>query len=145
MPSPCPCAVSFAAVSTDSLEKKPASGGRPAPEASAIAMVNDVTGSKRRSPPILDIRLEPTLWITTPAARNASALNAACTSRWKTAAERPPQASAPIMYASWLTVPYASTRLMSSCTRAANAAPTIEIADRTPSRASTLGAPRKIG
>ena len=84
----CMDAVSSAAPSTASLEKKPASGGTPASAASPSVIVAKVTGISRRSPPMSGIRLVPTAWMTEPAARNSSALNAAWVSRWNVGGDR---------------------------------------------------------
>ena len=67
------------------------------------------------------IELVPTAWMTQPAARNSSALNAACVSRWNSAVAETPTANPANMNATWLTVLHASTRLMSSCAVAASA------------------------
>ena len=90
-------AVSSAAPSTASLEKKPENGGRPASAARPTVIVAKVTGISRRRPPMSGIRLVPTAWITEPAARNSSALKAAWVSRWKVEASADPTARAASM------------------------------------------------
>ena len=56
-------------------------------------------------------------WITLPEPRKSSALKNACVIKWKMPEVNAPTPSARNMYPSWLTVEYASTRLMSFCTR----------------------------
>ena len=80
-----------------SLLKNPDSGGSPASAPSPIVIDQNVTGIAARSPPIRVIRLLPTAWMTAPAARNSSALNAAWVSRWNSAAAGTPTASPPAM------------------------------------------------
>jgi hypothetical protein len=118
------------------LLQKPASGGSPMSAPSPIVMDQNVVGIPRRSPPMADMRLVPTAWMTEPAPRNSSALNAAWVSRWNSAAAGAPMARAPVMYASCDTVDHASTRLMSSWTVAAQAPSTIVTAAMTASTAS---------
>ena len=54
----------------------------PRADAWAVRFGVVVTGIGLTRPPMRLIRFEPTAWITAPAARKPSALNAACTSRW---------------------------------------------------------------
>jgi hypothetical protein len=72
---------------------------------------------------------ECTAWITAPEPRNSRALKNACVHRWKNPAVTPsgPIESPATMYASWLIVENARTRLMSSCTNASRADITIVI------------------
>ncbi|RAO48848.1 hypothetical protein PSN01_04719 [Micromonospora saelicesensis] len=90
-------AADSATVSTPSLLQKPANGGTPASAPRPTTVHQNVTGMLRRSPPISDMRVVPTAWITAPAARNSSALKAAWVSRWNSAADGEPTASAPVM------------------------------------------------
>ena len=90
-------AADSATVSTPSLLQKPANGGTPASAPRPTTVHQNVTGMLRRSPPISDISVVPTAWITAPAARNSSALKAAWVSRWNRAADGEPTASAPVM------------------------------------------------
>src|SRR5262245_20905003 len=64
----------------------------------------------------------PMAWITDPEQRKSRALKKACVNRWNTATQYAPTPAARNMYPSWLTVEYASTRLMSYCTSAIEAA-----------------------
>ena len=77
--------------------QNPASGGTPTSAPRPIVMPQNVPGMPRRSPPMRDMRLVPTAWMTDPAARKSSALNAAWVNRWNSAAADDPTASAPIM------------------------------------------------
>src|SRR5437870_4746194 len=63
-----------------------------------------------------------TAWITDPLPRKRSALKNACVIRWNAPAENAPTPIAVNMYPSCETVEYASTRLMSYCTRPIDAA-----------------------
>src|SRR4051812_8068229 len=110
-----PCtASSQAAWMIASLLKNPARGATPASAPKPRVIVTKVSGTLPRSPPITSIDVAPpTACTTDPAARNSSALNAPCASRCRIAADQAPAARAPNMYASWLTVDQASTRLRS--------------------------------
>src|SRR6266581_7278638 len=73
--------------------------------------------------------------MTLPEPRNSRALKKACVMRWKIPAANAPTPSARNMYPSWLTVEYASTRLISFCTSAMVAA---RIAVNAPIEATTV-------
>ena len=96
-PGTSPVVACSAAVRIDSLEKKPASGGTPDSAARPSAISAAVRGSLWRRPPMRPIAAVPTAWITTPAARNSSALKAPWVRRWKTRRRGTPTASAPVM------------------------------------------------
>src|SRR3954452_15639289 len=142
---PWPSVACAAATSTFSLDQKPASGGIPARAPSPLTHDQNVTGMLRRRPPIRHIEFVSTAWITAPAARNSSALNAAWVSRWNSAAAGQPTASAPVMYPIWLTVDQARTRLMSCWAQAANAPSSMVIAAITASTCRVAGAAANSG
>ena len=77
----------------------------------------------------------PLAWFTDPDPRNSRALKKAWVNRWNIAKAYAPTPSASIMYPSWLTVEYASTRLMSFITRPIDAA---KIAVNAPMTATTI-------
>jgi hypothetical protein len=66
-----------------SLEKNPASGGRPARAAEAIKNVMKVVAICLERLPIFHMSLVWTEWITDPAPKKRSALKAACVVKWK--------------------------------------------------------------
>src|SRR5918996_4812749 len=112
-----------------SFDQNPAKGGMPARAREPITNVQNVRGIGFLSPPISLMLFEWTAWITEPAPRNSSALKKAWVNRWNIAAVWPagPRPRAAIMYPSWDTVEYASTRLMSSWTSASSAAISIVV------------------
>ncbi len=123
------------------MDQNPANGGTPASAREPIRNVQNVMGIFLRRPPISLMLFVWTAWITAPDPRNRSALKNACVNRWKNAPVRP---AGPIdipatMYASWLIVEYARTRLMSSWTNAISAAPSIVMPPTTPTICSTTG------
>src|SRR5216117_1078731 len=76
-----------AAATISSLDQNPASGGSAASAPPASSIVQYVTGSLRRSPPILRMSCSPPRpWMTDPDPRNSSALKNAWVARWKIAA-----------------------------------------------------------
>ncbi|CAM5691962.1 hypothetical protein SANTM175S_10856 [Streptomyces antimycoticus] len=82
------------------MEKKPAKGGMAASASSAFVIVQKASGMRWERPLIRDMaarELLPAAWITTPAPRKSSALNAPWVMRWKTAAPRSSTASAPVI------------------------------------------------
>ena len=86
-------------------------------------MVQCVIGMLCSRPPMLRMSCSPLMaWITEPAPRNSSALKNACVNTWKTPAANAPTPSARNIYPSCDTVEYASTRLMSFCTKPIDAA-----------------------
>src|ERR1039458_8822671 len=106
-----------------SLEKKPANPGTPEMASVAINMVPKVVLIFPCSAPMCCISCWPLMaWITEPAPRNSSALKNAWVKTWKTPAANAPTPSARNIYPNCDTVEYASTRLMSFCTRAMVAA-----------------------
>src|ERR1035438_1189888 len=101
-------------------------------------MVACVMGILSFRPPIFRMSCSPpTAWITDPDPRNSRALKNACVNRWKMATQYAPTPSARNMYPSWLTVEYASTRLISFCTSAMVAA---RMAVSAPITATTMDA-----
>src|SRR5437867_5899319 len=88
-----------------------------------MAYVINVTGMRRRRPPILRMSCSPWHpWITEPAPRNRSALKKPCARRCMIPAATPPTPNETIIKPSCDTVEYASMRLMSSCAIAMSAA-----------------------
>lgn len=74
--------------------------GMAASARSATVIVQKASGMRLVSPLMRDMaasELVPAAWMTTPAERNRTALNAPCERRWKTAAPRSPTARAPDM------------------------------------------------
>ena len=63
--------------------QNPDSGKIPAIASTATRKVTAVTGIRRARPPILQMSLVPSAWITLPAPRKSSVLNAAWVVRWK--------------------------------------------------------------
>ena len=141
----CPVPVSQSTSMIASLDSPPASGGTPTRASPPSRKTAYVTGSARRSPPSRLISTDPVACSTTPAQRNSPALNAAWVSRWNAPAARPPTASAASMYASWLTVDQASTRLRSSWPSAASAPSGMVTAATSPRTASVTGAASNAG
>ena len=105
----------------------------PASAANPIVIVQNVTGSDLRRPPIADSALLPTAIIATPQPRNSKALNAPWDTRWVMPASASLADSAANISASWLTVDHASARLRSVCATANNAASSIVTAATTAS------------
>ena len=105
----------------------------PASAANPIVIVQNVTGSDFRRPPIADRALLPTAIIATPQPRNSKALNAPWDTRWVMPASASLVESAANISASWLTVDQASARLRSVCATANNAASSIVTAATTAS------------
>ena len=108
-----------------SLEYQPAKNGTPASAIDEIVQQANVTGIFRHNPPMSFFMskewCEP-LWATEPAQRNRQHLKKAWVQMWNTAGVHAPTPRPIIMYPSWLTVEYASTFLMSVCTKAKSAA-----------------------
>jgi len=86
-----------------------------------------VSGMERESPPMPRMSRVPTEWITAPAARKSSALNAEWLRRWNWLWKTAPAPMAYTMKPSWLTVDHASTRFRSLDTVAIEAAMNAEI------------------
>ncbi len=79
-------------------------------------------------------------WITTPTPRKSRALKNAWVSRWNIELPYRPRPAAMIMYPIWLTVLQASTRLMSSWTKAIVAATNSVSAPTTATMSPAYGA-----
>ena len=77
-------------------------------------------------------------WLTEPAPRNRQALKNAWVKMWNTAGSHTPTPRPIVMSPSWDTVEYASTRLMSTCTKASTAAMMIVIPPITAIRLTLL-------
>src|SRR5579863_768044 len=106
-----------------SLEKNPANGGMPAMANVAMNMVQCVIGMRLCRSPMLRMSCSPLMaCITEPDPRNRSALKNAWVKTWKTPAANAPTPRARNIYPNCETVEYASTRLMSFCTRPMDAA-----------------------
>src|ERR1019366_9495721 len=119
-----------------SLEKKPAKPGIPAIASVPISIVPKVVLIFPCRLPMFCMSCSPLMaWITGPEPRNSSALKNACVNTWNTPAPNAPTPNARNMYPSCETVEYASTRLMSFCTRPMVAA---KIAVRAPTIATVF-------
>ena len=98
---------------------------KPAIASVAIHIRRNVTGMYFLSPPMLRMSCASSWFVdarvhrvmTEPAPRNSSALKKACVKTWKKPAANAPTPTPRNMKPSWLTVEYASTFLMSFCTR----------------------------
>src|SRR6476646_8289263 len=118
-----PCGELYACHRISSFEKKPANPGIPAIATEPTHIVQWVIGILSFSPPMLRMSCSPPIaWMTDPEQRKSRALKKAWVNRWNTATQYAPTPSARNMYPSWLTVEYASTRLISVCTSAIEAA-----------------------
>src|SRR2546422_11679493 len=122
--------VSKVTAKMSSFEKNPLNGMIPARARHPISIVREVHGIDLRSPPIARMSFVWTAWITDPAARKRRALKNAWFVRWNRAALYPAVATSVLpratsdairyapapsprnMYASWLIVEHARTRLM---------------------------------
>ena len=101
-----------------SLLKNPESGGMPAIASVPMSIVQKVTGRCFFRPPMCRMSCWPAIaWITEPEQRKSRALKKACVMRWNAPAAYAPTPMARNMKPSCDTVEYASTRLMSFCTR----------------------------
>ncbi len=79
------------------MDQNPASGTMPARASEPMTNVQNVYGMCLRSPPMSDMLLECTEWITDPAPRNSSDLKKAWVNRWKSPAVYAPAPMAVIM------------------------------------------------
>ena len=80
----CPDEKALATIS--SFDQNPASGGTPASAREPMMNVAYVIGMNLRRPPISNMSLLCTAWITEPEPRKSRALKKACVQRWKTPA-----------------------------------------------------------
>ena len=89
--------------------KEPAvTSGVPISASEPIRKPTRLKGKKRPSPRNADSDSRPPVpWMTTPAARNKSALKDACVNRWNRPANGAPMPTPANMYPSWATVEYA--------------------------------------
>ena len=130
---------------------KPISGGTAAIDAAATAAAPATSGSRFATPDSLRMSRVPVERSTMPTTRNRAALNSAWEMIMATPAiiaERVPSPHMAIRKPSWLTVPYASSSLMSYCRRARQApmiiviAPRVSTTGRQPGRSAKTGASR---
>ncbi len=121
--------------------KNPESGGMPAIARVPIIIVRKVTGRYLRSPPMWRMSCCPAIpWMTAPEHRKSRALKKACVMRWNDPAANAPTPIARNMYPSCETVEYASTRLMSFCTRPMVAARNAVVTPTMATTSMTIGA-----
>ncbi len=132
-----------------SLAVNPMVGGMAAIDAPATTAATATTGMDRPTPDSLRRSRVPALWSTIPTTRNRVDLNSA----WEMSRASPPRAAARVpspvrttRKPSWLTVPYASSTLMSYWRRARQpprvivAAPRVRVIGRQPGVAAKTGA-----